>query len=176
MNQAKAFLQSHEHTDKDDFRTPPYLVKYIESTFGSITHDGACSEENKLAVPFNLFGLDELPDNSMLYINPPFSTPLVKEFVSAAVRKLNNSQGSTCVFLLPNKLSEDMFAVYTKFENEGKNNNGEYSLIIGAAVETDANVPEGYTSTIIPSSTYQIFESEAGNPEKIGEKWQKRPI
>ena len=106
MNQAKAFLQSHEHTDKDDFRTPPYLVKYIESTFGSITHDGACSEENKLAVPFNLFGLDELPDNSMLYINPPFSTPLVKEFVSAAVRKLNNSQGSTCVFLLPNKLSE----------------------------------------------------------------------
>jgi predicted transcriptional regulator YdeE len=74
---------------------------------------------------------------------------------------------------IPNKLSKDIFAVYTNFENEGKNNEGQYSLIIGASVELTQSVPDGFVSTVVPNSTYQVFNVETGHPEKVGNKWQE---
>ena len=74
---------------------------------------------------------------------------------------------------IPNKASSDVYAVYTNFENEGKNNAGVYSLIIGCPVSSLNNIPGGFVSTIIPESRYAVFESEMGKPEKVGETWQK---
>jgi predicted transcriptional regulator YdeE len=74
---------------------------------------------------------------------------------------------------IPNKVSNDVYAVYTNFENEGKNNEGTYSLIIGAAVESLDNVPEQFVSTTIPASKRVVFEVEAKHPEKVGEKWME---
>lgn len=73
---------------------------------------------------------------------------------------------------IPNKVSRDIYGIYTDFENEGENNNGTYSFIIGIEVSDLSNVPDGLESVIIPQSKYQIFP--AGNkPEQIGEKWKE---
>ena len=105
MNQREAFLSNHPKTGQDDFRTPAYVLRGIEAlTSSSITHDGACSEDNALAEPFNVFGEDPLPDDSLLFINPPWDTPNVEAFGKAASALMTSR--NSCVFLLPNKLSE----------------------------------------------------------------------
>lgn len=74
---------------------------------------------------------------------------------------------------ISNKVSDTVFAVYTNFENEGKNNEGMYSLIIGAEVTEIQTLPENFVSTIVNPSKRAVFEVEKGHPEKVGEKWQE---
>lgn len=74
---------------------------------------------------------------------------------------------------ISNKVSDNVFAVYTNFENEGKNNEGIYSLIIGAEVTEVQALPKNFVSTIVKPSKKAVFEVEKGHPEKVGEKWQE---
>lgn len=74
---------------------------------------------------------------------------------------------------IPNKVSRDVFAVYTNFQNEGKNNEGIYSFVIGAQVKNFDQVPPTFASTVIPKSKRHVFKVPAGHPEKVGEKWQE---
>lgn len=74
---------------------------------------------------------------------------------------------------IPGKTSDDVYAVYTNFENAGKNNQGQYSLIIGAAVEAGSPVPAGLVAAEIPASQRLSFAVESGHPERVGEKWQE---
>lgn len=73
--------------------------------------------------------------------------------------------------MISDKVSDDIFAVYTNFENKGVNNEGQYTFVIGAQVEESATVPEGMTEIIIPADRYQVFDVETGKPEKVFEKW-----
>ncbi|WP_198674885.1 hypothetical protein [Rhodoferax ferrireducens] len=50
------------------------------------------------------------------------------------------------------KRSDDVFAVYTHFENAGSNNTGLYSLVIGTAVPADTPVPAGMVCVVVPAS------------------------
>lgn len=74
---------------------------------------------------------------------------------------------------IPNKVSNDVYAVYTNFENEGKNNEGTYSLILGAEVSSLDGVPEALASTVVNAAKRRVFEVPAGQPHKVGEKWQE---
>ncbi len=74
---------------------------------------------------------------------------------------------------ISNKVSDNIFAVYTNFENEGENNEGVYSLIIGAEVTEVQALPENFVSTVVKPSKRAVFEVEKGHPEKVGEKWQE---
>lgn len=74
---------------------------------------------------------------------------------------------------IPNKISDDVYAVYTNFENAGRNNHGQYSLIIGAEVVAATEAPEGLVAAVIPASKRLVFQVEKGHPEKVGEKWQE---
>jgi predicted transcriptional regulator YdeE len=76
---------------------------------------------------------------------------------------------------IPDAVSDTVFAVYADFENEGKNNEGTYSFVIGAQVPdvADSLVPEGLVSVTIPSSKRAIFPVEAGHPERVGDEWRK---
>lgn len=71
------------------------------------------------------------------------------------------------------KVSEEIFAVYTDFENEGVDNEGEYTFIIGLQVGDMAFMPKGYVSYTIEPAKREVFEVEAGHPEKVGEKWEE---
>lgn len=81
--------------------------------------------------------------------------------------------GQSMLDKIPNKISGDIFGIYTQFENEGQNNNGSYSFIIGVEVSALDQIPEQFVSTVIPKSSYQIFSVDTGHPEKVGEKWQE---
>jgi len=71
------------------------------------------------------------------------------------------------------KISDDVYAVYTNFENQGSNNKGTYSFILGYAVE-DAHEPaEGLASAVIPASSYEVFNIPDNDPSKVGDVWMK---
>ena len=72
---------------------------------------------------------------------------------------------------IPNKVSEDVYAVYTNFAHPGKDNKGTYSLIIGTEVKKVDKLPAHFVSCVIPASKRAVFEVETGHPEKVGEKW-----
>lgn len=73
---------------------------------------------------------------------------------------------------IPGKLSDEVYAVYTHFENEGCNNEGTYSLIIGAAVNPANPVPEGLAHTEVPASSRAVFSVEPGRFDLVGAMWQ----
>lgn len=79
-----------------------------------------------------------------------------------------------CMGQIPNKLNDDIYAVYTNFENPGKNNKGLYSLIIGCSVDANSNLvlPHGFTRVTIPAGCYRVFPVEKGRHDNVGEVWQ----
>lgn len=74
---------------------------------------------------------------------------------------------------IPSPLSADLYAVYTHFENEGKNNTGLYSMIIGCAVSSDTLPPDGFTKVTIPPGNYRVFPVKPATPEQVGRVWQE---
>lgn len=72
---------------------------------------------------------------------------------------------------LPDKVSDDVWAVYTHFENAGVNNEGLYSLIIGAEVPANSEVPTGLVRTVLPASWRAVFEAQTGRPESVADVW-----
>src|SRR5688572_1197314 len=76
-----------------------------------------------------------------------------------------------CMEKIENKLDQDIFAVYTHFENEGKNNNGMYSVIIGCQTTPDTIAPSGFTKIQIPQGKYHVFPVEEGRQDKVGDAW-----
>lgn len=115
---------------------------------------------NKLENPIHIMGIElrTTNDNAKAFKDiPPFWDRFMKE---------------GCAAKIPNKLDEDIYAVYTHFENEGKNNRGMYSLIIGCSVTSDTIPPEGFVAVTIPSGFYRVFPVEKGRQDKVGEAWQ----
>ena len=73
---------------------------------------------------------------------------------------------------IPNKVSNDVYAVYTNFEHPGQNNEGMYSFILGAQVTTLNFIPFPFVSTVIPPSRREVFSVATSHPENVGETWQ----
>lgn len=75
---------------------------------------------------------------------------------------------------LPHRLSDDVYAVYTNFENAGTDNSGRYTLVIGHAVpgHTPELPPEGLTHVVAPASTRAVFPVEKGRIDLVGTAWQ----
>ena len=74
---------------------------------------------------------------------------------------------------IPQKVSGEVFALYTNFENEGQNNTGLYSFILGAQVKNFDNVPPQFVSAVIPPARRLVFNVETNHPEKVASKWQE---
>ena len=70
------------------------------------------------------------------------------------------------------KLSQDVMAVYTHFENAGASNNGLYSLVLGAQVAAGAAVPAGMVRVVVPASDRAVFMVPAGRFDLVGAAWQ----
>jgi len=73
---------------------------------------------------------------------------------------------------LPDKLSDEVYAVYTRFENEGRSNEGVYSLVLGAKVRPDAVLPPGFTRVLVPAGPRMVFPVEAGRFDLVSQVWQ----
>mgnify|MGYP003132002456 CR=1 FL=1 len=106
--QVKAFIMrsSHEHTDKSDFRTPPYLFDWINDQW-PIDYDGACvAGLNNLASPLRLE--DEWPVGSTVYSNPPFDSPSIIKWFEKGQE--HAKYGGIHIMLLPNKMCQVFFS------------------------------------------------------------------
>lgn len=73
---------------------------------------------------------------------------------------------------VPSRRSEDVYAVYTDFENAGRDNEGVYSLVIGCAVDPRAEVPAGFTRVVVPAGRRAVFSVERGRFDQVGPAWQ----
>jgi predicted transcriptional regulator YdeE len=70
---------------------------------------------------------------------------------------------------IPNKLSEDIFAVYTEYEGDYTK---PYSYILGCSVSSLDSIPDGMVGMTIPSARYEIFIAKGKMPDKVVETWQ----
>lgn len=73
---------------------------------------------------------------------------------------------------ISNRVGEDLFAVYTNFERPGIDNQGVYSLIIGARVNDASRTPAGLANATLPASRCAVFAVDRGHPERVGERWR----
>lgn len=76
---------------------------------------------------------------------------------------------------LPHRLSDDVYAVYTHFQNAGVDNGGWYTLVIGHAVpgDTPGLPPAGLVHVVAPASPRALFQVAQGRPDLVGAKWQQ---
>ncbi|WP_372659196.1 GyrI-like domain-containing protein [Hydrogenophaga sp.] len=73
---------------------------------------------------------------------------------------------------IPGKLSDEVYAVYTHFENAGRDNQGIYSLIIGAPVSSSQAVPPGMNHAVLPVSPRAVFPVPPGRFDLVAAVWQ----
>ncbi|MDO5986808.1 GyrI-like domain-containing protein [Flavivirga amylovorans] len=69
---------------------------------------------------------------------------------------------------IPNKINDDIYAVYTDYETDV---NGPYTTVIGLAVNSLENIPEGFVGITIKKAVYQKFVSKGKMPEAIFNTW-----
>ncbi|WP_196892187.1 GyrI-like domain-containing protein [Aureivirga marina] len=71
---------------------------------------------------------------------------------------------------IPNKNSEDIYAVYTDYESDYT---GKYTAIIGFCVDTFDEVPNDFTKREFKEGVYQKFIAKGKMPDVIGETWNE---
>ncbi|MET1260696.1 GyrI-like domain-containing protein [Flagellimonas sp. DF-77] len=69
---------------------------------------------------------------------------------------------------IPNALNEEIYAVYTDYESDYQ---GAYTMIIGCAVSSVEEVPEGMVAHRIARDTYEKFVSKGPMPQAILATW-----
>lgn len=69
---------------------------------------------------------------------------------------------------IPNKVSNDIYAVYTDYETDFT---GAYTTIIGLAVSSLENIPEGFSGITIETTQYQKFVSKGKMPAAVFNTW-----
>jgi predicted transcriptional regulator YdeE len=72
---------------------------------------------------------------------------------------------------IPNKADQSMVAMYTDYASD---KNGEYTFLLAAKVNSDANVPAGMVAKKILAGKYAVFTTEKGpGPKVVPEAWMK---
>ena len=70
---------------------------------------------------------------------------------------------------IPNKLSGDIYCVYTEYESDF---NAPYTTIIGCKVSAIEIIPEGFIAKIISASKYQVYKSTGDLTKSLGKTWE----
>lgn len=69
---------------------------------------------------------------------------------------------------IPHKISLEIVALYCDYEGDYTK---PYSLVIGSAVHSLDEIPDGMVAKIIPSSSYAIFKAIGEHPKALIESW-----
>ncbi|MBZ2164546.1 GyrI-like domain-containing protein [Methanobacterium spitsbergense] len=70
---------------------------------------------------------------------------------------------------IPNRLDNNVLAIYTNYEG---NFTKPYTYILGCAVNSLSDIPDGMIGKSISSAKYEIFTAKGKMPDKIVEVWQ----
>lgn len=72
---------------------------------------------------------------------------------------------------IPGKRGDAVLAIYTDYESDV---NGEYSFVIGSAVDSLAQIPAGFVGGEIPAAKYAVYSSARGAiPGVIIDVWRR---
>ena len=71
---------------------------------------------------------------------------------------------------IPNKLSNEIFAVYYDFESDYT---GKFAYFIGCKVQLKIEIPENLDAITIPNQNYEKIVAKGKVPECIGKAWQQ---
>ncbi|MGN6249551.1 MAG: GyrI-like domain-containing protein [Ginsengibacter sp.] len=71
---------------------------------------------------------------------------------------------------IPNKLSDDIFAVYYDYEGD---HTQPFSYFIGCKTSPEIKVPEGFESLVIEDGNYEIITAEGKMPDCISNAWKR---
>lgn len=71
------------------------------------------------------------------------------------------------------RIGDEIYAVYTDFENEGVDNTGMYTFVIGPRVPSGTEPRDGMEIAVVPASQRVTFDVEGGRPDLVGEQWQR---
>jgi len=69
---------------------------------------------------------------------------------------------------IPNKTSNDIFAIYTDYES---NYLGKYTTIIGIPVTNLDVIPDGMMGRTFEPEQFQVFTAKGEMPQAVGKKW-----
>jgi predicted transcriptional regulator YdeE len=70
---------------------------------------------------------------------------------------------------IPDRAGEDLFSIYTHYVREQQ---GEYSHIIGLEVISLHNIPDGMVGLMIPESDYMVFTVQGEMPAATAQAWE----
>jgi len=71
---------------------------------------------------------------------------------------------------IPNKENEDIYAVYTDYENDYT---GKYTTIIGHRVNNLNNIPDGFVGREIKNEKLLKYKAKGEMPKAVVETWQE---
>jgi predicted transcriptional regulator YdeE len=80
-----------------------------------------------------------------------------------------NFVGQNILQKIPNKISEDIYCVYTDYESDF---NGPYTTIIGCKVSSLEDIPTGLIGKTIPESKYQVYRSTGKLSISLAKTWE----
>ena len=69
---------------------------------------------------------------------------------------------------IPNKIANEVIALYCDYESDYTQ---PYSLVIGCAVSSLDNIPEGMVAKTIPAGSYAVFNAIGEYPTRLMETW-----
>lgn len=69
---------------------------------------------------------------------------------------------------IPNKVAHDLYCIYTDYESDFT---GTYTVILGCKVTSFDNIPKGFITKTIPSTSYLVFKSKGKLPDCVVDTW-----
>lgn len=80
-----------------------------------------------------------------------------------------NFIGQNLMLKIPNKMTEDIYCVYTEYESDYM---GSYTTIIGCKVSSLAEIPSGFIGKTIPESKYKVYRSTGKLSVSLVKTWE----
>jgi predicted transcriptional regulator YdeE len=77
--------------------------------------------------------------------------------------------GNTIFDKIPNRISEDIYCVYTDYESDF---NGPYTTMVGCKVSSLTDIPTGLVGKTIPAAKYQIYTSTGRLSVSLAKTWE----
>ncbi|HZH02130.1 MAG TPA: effector binding domain-containing protein [Myxococcaceae bacterium] len=70
---------------------------------------------------------------------------------------------------IPNRKSDDIFAVYTEYEGD---HTKPYTMVIGCQVEQVESLPTGLVAKTLPGAKYTILKAKGPQPATVVNTWK----
>lgn len=72
---------------------------------------------------------------------------------------------------VPDRVGNDLYAVYSQLEDAGRSRKGWFTFLIGVRADPSVDVPDGMTLVSVPASPRAAFTVPNGDQSRVMEAW-----